>query len=73
MLLTNLNVLHDAETSFRRLNWYVSKTELFEAFLRRLTGTFVKQTNLRRRSDVPTGVYVRLTNLTRRRDVLTGT
>ena len=38
-LLTNLNVLDHAETSSRRLNWYVNKTDLFETFSRRLTCT----------------------------------
>ena len=45
--MTNLNVLEHAETSSRRLNWYVNKTDLI--------GTQIKPTNSRRRSDVPTG------------------
>ena len=34
-------------------NWYVNETDLFEAFLWRLIGTYIKPTNLRRRNDVP--------------------
>ena len=52
--MTTLNVLDHGETSSRRLNWYVNKKDLFETFLRRITGTQAKPTNLKRRSDVPT-------------------
>ena len=49
------NVANHANTSSRRRNWYVNETDVFETSLRRLTGTWIKPTNLRRRSDVPTG------------------
>ena len=44
-----------AKTSSRRRNWCVNETDLFETSLRRLAGTSIKPTNLRRRGDVPTG------------------
>ena len=49
--MTNVNVVDHAETSSRRLNWYVNKADLFEMFLQRLAGTEIKPTNLRRRSN----------------------
>ena len=49
------DVAENAKTPSRRRNWYVNETDLFETSLQRLTGTEIKPTNLRRRSDVPTG------------------
>ena len=49
------DVSDHAKTSSRRRNWYVNETDLFETSLQRLTGTWIKPTNLRHRSDVPTG------------------
>ena len=67
------NVATHAETLSWRLNWYVNEMDLFEMPLRRLIGTYIKPTNLRRCNDVPVDTYVRLTNLTRRRDVIVNT
>ena len=39
ILVTNFNVVDHAETSSQRFNWCVNKTDLFETFLRCLTGT----------------------------------
>ena len=38
LLVTNFYVLDHAETSSKRLNWYVNKTDLFETFLQYLIG-----------------------------------
>ena len=51
ILLTNLNVLDDAKTLSQRLNWYVNKTDLLDTFLLRFTGTQIKTTNFRRRTN----------------------
>ena len=55
MLLTK--VAHQSAI-FLSLNitYFLQKTDLFEMFLERLTGTQKNSTNLRRRSDVPTGI-----------------
>ena len=50
------DVVDHAETLSQRHNWHVNETDLFETSLRPLTGTSIKPTNLRRRSDVPTGI-----------------
>ena len=47
------DVADHAEMSSRRCNRYVKETDLFETSLRRLIGTKIKPTNLRRRDDVP--------------------
>ena len=47
------DVADRAETSSRRRGWYVIETDLFEMSLRRLIGTYIKPTNLRRRNDEP--------------------
>ena len=52
---TGWDVSDHAKTSARRRNWYVNETDLFETSLRRRTGTWIKPTDLRRRSDVPIG------------------
>ena len=52
---TNLNVPHHTYTSSWRHNWYVNSADLFRTSSWRLTGTYVKATNLRRCSDVTTG------------------
>ena len=67
------DIVDHIETSSQRRYWYVNETDLFGTLSRRLIGTLIRPTNLRRYSDVPTVIQMELTNLRRRKDVATGT
>ena len=67
------DIVDHIETSSQRRYWYVNDTDLFGTLSRRLIGTLIRPTNLRRYSDVPTVIQMELTNLRRRKDVATGT
>ena len=55
------DVADHAARSYRRCNWYVNESYLFETPLRRIIGTEIKPTNLRRCNVVSTGAFARMT------------